>query len=547
MVDLDGGALKPHPAPPLAALKDAGGWIVAAGLLAVYAAMLRRYAVDFPYTDDFSQLLAVPHYVRYAHTLQGKLDEIFSLMPEHRIATLRLAALVQAHVLGGIDFRGLMYFGSALMIAAGLLLVSTFDGSLRPLAAAVAAALLLSPASYEDSFWTTAALAHFAGAAYAIAALYCLSRPGLGWQLAAAVLALATAFTSAGGLMALPSAVVLLCIQKRWRSAVVWASCGAVLFALYFIGYEAPPYQGSLATYLRAPWVLMGFFFTALGAVGREATVALILGIGLALFWAWLVLSRRLRSVPAVTVAWIVFLALSFAAIAWGRAGFGFAAALLSRYRIYSEFAVLVTLAALVPQVSRAAGMRILLIALPVTVALFLVSWRYDLPAMERYSMERRNELDYYAAEGHSLPAPIPPVAFRDFVLMASRDEGYYVPTRATPPRHLRAEAVRLDTRRPAAVGVEAPVVGKRVALIRVYAPGYEDGVLLWLKSADHQYRGTLDQMPRAPLALGFRTGFFRGLYSLEGVAPGRYRIGVMAAEGTSTSGAWSDEWLMVE
>ena len=544
MVDLGGEALRLHPAPRLIALS--GGWIVAAGLLAVYAAMLRRYAVDFPYADDFAQLLAVPHYVRYAHTLQGKLNEIFSLIPEHRIVTLRLAALFQAHVLGGIDFRGLMYFGSALMIAAGLLLVSTFDRSLRPLAAAVAAALLLSPASYEDTFWTTAALAHFAGAAYAIAALYCLSRAGLGWQLAAAVLALATAFTTAGGLMVFPSAVALLCVQKRWRSAVGWGLCGAVLFAVYFLGYEG--FQGSLATYLREPWGLMGFFFTALGAVGREATVALTLGIGLTLFWAWLVLSRRLRSLPAVAVGWIVFLALSFAAIAWGRAGFGFAAALLSRYRVYSEFAVLVTLAALLSQLSRDAGMRLLLIALPVTVALFLASWRYDLPAMEGYSMERRNELDYYVAEGHSLPAPIPPVAFRDFVLMASRDEGYYVATGATPPRHLRAEGITLDTTRPSpAIGVEAPVVGKRVALIRVYAPGYDDGVFLWLKSVDHQYAGTLDQMPRAPLALGFRTGFFRGLYSLEGIAPGRYRIGVAAGERMSMSAAWSDEWLMVE
>jgi hypothetical protein len=508
--------------------------------------MLRGYAVDFPYADDFAQLLAVPHYVRYAHTLQAKLHEIFSLIPEHRIATLRLAALVQAHVLGGINFRGLMYFGSALMVGAGLVVVSTFDRSLRSLAAAVAAALLLSPASYEDSFWTTAALAHFAGTAYAIAALYCLSRPGLVWQLTAAVLALATAFTTAGGLMAFPSAVVLLCIQKRWRSAAAWAIAGAALFAIYFIGYEPPPYQVSLATYLGEPGMLMGFFFTALGAVGRELGAALPVGIGLTLCWSWLVLSRRLRSVPAVPVAWIVFLALSVAAIAWGRAGFGFAAALLSRYRIYSEFAVLVTTAAILPQISRAAGLRILLIALPITLALFVVSWRYDLPAMERYSMERRNELDYYVAEGHSLPAPIPPPAFRDFVLAASREEGYYVPTEGTPPRHLRADGSVLYTA-PPAIGVEAPVAGSRVALIRVYAPGYENGLFLWLKSGDHQYRGILDPMPRAPLALGFRTGFFRGLYSLEGIAHGRYRIGVAASQSTSTSVAWSDEWLMVE
>ena len=544
--EVGGETLKLHPGPRAGALTRSG-WIVAACLCALYAAMLRRYAVDFPCADDFGQILAVPHYVRYAQTLQAKLKEIFSLVPEHRIVTLRLAALVQAHVLGGIDFRALMYFGSALMMAAGLLLISTFDRSLRPLAAPVAAALLLSPASYEATLWPTAALQHFGGLAYAIAALYCLSRPGLRWQLAAALLAFATAFTSAGGLMVFPSAVVLLCVQKRWRSAVGWTFCGAILFAGYFIGYEAPPYQGSLASHLQQPWLLADFFFSTFGAVGRDATAALILGIGLALFWAWLLLSRRMQSVPAVAMAWIVFLALSVAAITWGRVGFGIPGALLSRYRIYSEFAVLVSLAALLSQVSRDAGVRILLIALPASLALFVASWRYDLPAMEWYSIDRRNELDYYAAEGHNLPAPASAVAFRDFVLAASRDEGYYVPTRATPPRHLRPEAIALDTSRPAAVAVQAPIVGKRVVLIRVYARGYGDGAFVWLKSADRQYRGTLDQMPRAPLALGFRTGFFWGLYRLEGIAPGRYRIGVLAGERESPSAAWSDEWLTVE
>jgi hypothetical protein len=41
---------------------------------------------------------------------------LFALAVEHRIVTMRLAAIVQTWLPGGLDFRGLIYFGNLLCV-----------------------------------------------------------------------------------------------------------------------------------------------------------------------------------------------------------------------------------------------------------------------------------------------------------------------------------------------------------------------------------------------------------------------------------------------
>lgn len=529
-------------------LQSAVGWLLAALLLATYVAMLRRYSVNFPSADDFVQFLAVPHYFAHEATLRGKLTHLFTLAVEHRIVTLRLAALVQGHFLGGLNFQVLMYAGSVLLVIAGALLISTFDGAARPLLAAIATALLLPPANYEATFWATGALTHFAVLGDVFAALYCLSRRGVSWHIGAWVLALTAAFTSANGLMAFPAAVLLLGMMRRQRLALVWAVLGAALFGVYFVGYEAPAHQLSLGDYLLDPFVPLRFFFTSLGAMAHDASFARALGVSISLFWTFLILSGRVKSLPPVFVAWSVFLLLSFAAITWGRAGFGDRGALVSRYRGYSEFAVLLTLMALFWQLPRTLGMRLLWTALPLSLVAFVASWRYDLPELERFFIWHQYSLDYYVAEGHSAPNDPPPEAFRDFMLEAARELRVYDPSEvAHAPLNLVVDSRALDARSSLSMRAEIPTVGRRAMIVNAYGLGHEADAVIWLENDKRKYRGALEAMPSAPLALGRRTGFLWGVYALAGVTPGRYRLGVGFDDGASPAVTWSDYWLDVE
>ncbi len=226
-----------------------------------------------------------------------------------------------------------------------------------------------------------------------------------------------------------------------------------------------------------------------------------------------------------------MFLLLSFAAITWGRAGFGDRGALLSRYRGYSEFAVLLTLMALFWQLPRTLGMRLLWTALPLTLVAFAASWRYDLPQLERFFIWHP-----------------PPEAFRDFMLEAARELGVYDPSRvARAPLNLVADNRALDATRPQLIWVERPIAGKRAMIVNAHGPGHEADAVIWLEGDQHKYRGAFEAMPRAPLALGRRTGFLWGVYALAGVTPGRYRLGVGVDDAISPVVAWSDYWVNVE
>jgi len=66
--------------------------------------MLHRYVVDFPFEDDFVQVLAAPGYFEFYPTWREKIADLFSLSVEHRIVTMRLAAIVQTWLPGWARF-----------------------------------------------------------------------------------------------------------------------------------------------------------------------------------------------------------------------------------------------------------------------------------------------------------------------------------------------------------------------------------------------------------------------------------------------------------
>src|SRR5690349_19865389 len=151
-------------------------WIASALLLAAYACVFTRYAVDFPRVDDYSQLLAVPYYVSLEPTAADALAYLLSLSVEHRIATLRLAALAQARYLGGLDFIALMALGAVVLALGVAVVVMQAPRAHRAWVALVAVALFVSPVHYEAQYWATGALQHEGVLGLALVALWLVAR-----------------------------------------------------------------------------------------------------------------------------------------------------------------------------------------------------------------------------------------------------------------------------------------------------------------------------------------------------------------------------------
>lgn len=514
---------------------DLAAWVAVATLLALHFARLARFAVDWPFHDDFTQILAVPGYLAQMPSLTERLQYVCSLSIEHRIATLRLAGWFGSLLPGGLDFRLLIVLGNVLGVVAGAILVVLFPRPQRAMAALVAALLLTSATHYGAQYWATGALQHFGVSAYVMVALLSVDR---GRTMVAATAALAAAFTAANGLMVVPAAVLLLALAGRRREAVVWAIAGAALFALYFIGYETPAGRMSVADVLRDPLRLAVFGLAALGGIGDTYVPSVMLGGTIAAAWLALLVTGAWRRVPPIVVASMLFFALTCAAIALGRAALGAEAVTMSRYRVYSAAAILLTLAALLPLARPMQGASALAAVTLLAAVLHVVGGMSAMPYMIELSSLQRTARDRFAIDGHGFFLGFPDAEFGAYTLRRARDIGAYhgarhgsppiVPTGGAPPagegpsifsNHVHANA--------------------RVVSVVGMMSGSHRAATLWLDDGRAAFRAELAAVRCTWPDWRARCTVFRGTVDLGSLPAGRYRIGYGTGKGPGVS--WTD------
>ncbi len=527
----------------LAVLAQPLGWALATALVGAYVWMFSRYAVDFPVADDWTQILPVPYYFGIQPTAWKALQYLFSLSIEHRIVTLRLAAIIQATLLGGLNFTVLMAFGTAVLTAGAALVVWTTPRTCRPWIAALAAALLLSPINCEAQFWASGALAHFGVIGYSVAALFLVSRPGARSLVAGACLACAAMLTTANGLMVCPAIALMLWVQQRPRAAAAWIVIGVAAMAVYFVGYERPSHVESLSALLVHPLALVRFYLAASGSVAVTLGPSLVIGMALSAAWLWLI-SRHARVLPPFLVGCAAFLVLSYAAMTIGRAAFGDEGALLSRYRAYSEMFVLVTAAAVVQVVGRRAALRVAAAALSASIVWFIVGWHTFVPIIAHASISYASSRAHYAATQHAIFDQWPAPEFGDFVLHQAQALGYFQPV-AAPALPVIPET------RPAGVAERSSLLVERLSVqphtvtIRGFVPPGPGAAALWLDDGARMLRVPLHSLPGVETPLGQGWAFFWGTVTL---APGNahpYRIGYGVDTTASTPLVfWTDQWV---
>lgn len=522
------------------------GWIVAGSLIAVSIGLLYRYAVNFPHADDFSQLLIVPREYLNMSTLWDRVVYIFSLSVEHRIATLRLAALAQVKLFGALDFVLLIAWGWVLLTCATALVVWSSNKPMRPLLATTAVALLYSPVNYEAQYWATGALQHFGVIGFSFGAIHCLQRNRPIASLASLALSLAASFTSANGLMVFPAAVVVLWTSGRRRDAVIWSGLMTLLFASYFAGKDPSGTQITMLGAMIEPLRLAQFFLMTLGSLAIKPQPAMFAGAALIGTWAWLLVRYR-GLIPPTLLGWFAFLVLSAAAMAVGRANFGTDGALISRYRVYSEMAVLVTLATVANQISICRARLLLWATAPLSVIWFAGSLLSNIDAITHASLLQQVRLDETANIGYSDYGAWPPAAHGGFVLSAAGEFGYFDAKRVARPMvslvldegeqsSLARLPVRLD--HIAQTGGVLSAFG--------FAANNSNTVSLWLGDSSRRYRAAMVIQPRV-LGLSAGNGVkFSGTMSVVGLAPSLYRVGFSVGDSLPTAVYWTDHLVLV-
>jgi hypothetical protein len=412
----------------------------------------------------------------------------------------------------------------------------------------LAALLLFSPTNYSAQYWVTGVLAHVAVIAYAFGALFCLTRPGVSWDIAAVLLALCAVLTVANGLMVLPVGTALLWLRGRRLAAALWAAMTVALFATYFIGYDAPADRPPMLLVLLQPFRLFVLYLSALGSMGERFALSVFLGALMVAVWGWLLVTRRDIGVSPVLIAWMGFLALSAAAVTVGRAPLGDDALLISRYRVYSEIAVLVTVVAAISRVGSRGARWILPPMLVCATLWFWQGWETNVQVIGDIAARQRNALDHYLLNGHGVYSePVPPQDFGDFMLRRAKEFGYFLPMPQSPPApQMIASAAAPHAGPLPQLWAAPPHADTDAVSVRGVIMVNEQHAALWLKSDGQQYSGPL-KTQRLFRSLGERDwAVFWNTLPLRGIASGHYRVGYALGDDGRAEVQWSDVWLDV-
>lgn len=328
----------------------AGAALLAAYLLPMLAViwLIARYGVNVPLGDEWT---LVPSFESFATGDIG-LRDLQHLNNEHRVILPRFILAALAWV-SGWNVIWEMY--ASLVVAAFTFLMyyrlaaqRRADPVLFHLAGLTTALLAFSPDQYGN--WLTGwHFIWFLPDVLVAGAILVLASPAAGSAdrrlILAGVLCVLASLSAAQGLFSwialLPSVACLYGRRGELAKRLVpWLGIFVLSVVVYLIDFQAPGGHPSVLYLLHAPWPVMQFFLTMLGAaIESFESVAALVGVvlcGVYIFFLVYAARHRKSQLARDLAPWLslgLFTLLFAAAATVGRAGFGLESALAGRYK----------------------------------------------------------------------------------------------------------------------------------------------------------------------------------------------------------------------
>lgn len=324
-------------------------WIVALLIAAFYSVVI-AFAGNYPIGDDYALLDFTNRFVD-AHGIRDSLSLVFAQHNEHRIITTRLAFLACRWILGGVDFRVVIVIGSLSYAGIFILLVRSMPERCMadPRLLVFIACMVFQFGSAESLLCAMAGFSNLMVILCAFAAICCFDEKGTALKFAGAVaLSVLAVCTQGNGIIVPVIGVLQLLGKRRVAEAIVVIVVTAALLCGYFAGFE---FQGNGLETLRHGLKIAIFALAFLGSafgVGSTHHPALTLTVliptvtvGIGVVGATIAVFRRRGAAGAGPLGWfLVFLGLSASMAAASRYDFDISQAVVSRYHIYSNLAV---------------------------------------------------------------------------------------------------------------------------------------------------------------------------------------------------------------
>ncbi|WP_239795912.1 hypothetical protein [Candidatus Nitrotoga arctica] len=320
--------------------------LLLAAIIANHLLWVWHYAIPVPSGDDYVIILnrlIIFHDLPPDLSFSEKLGFFIGFSGgQHRLVFLNSVIVVLYKIVGNIDFHTLVLIGSSSLIAL-LWGLWKYAGSVLPISRnriayfLPVALLILSPAYFEASLWTTGVLQNLPVLAFAFFAIaYASQRSGFFFLVALFAALLATC-TAASGMAVFLACAAVLVAQRRFAHAFIMVLLFIAVAWVYTRGFPNDP---SIPV-TTSPSELIRFFLALCGALVWGKNGAIFLGVLLVAGFGVLTWQGLPKRNP---VLWGLglFVLLSMAMMSLGRAGFGVEAALLSRYKPYSGLMLVV-------------------------------------------------------------------------------------------------------------------------------------------------------------------------------------------------------------
>lgn len=355
-----------------------------------YSVVILRYAVDVPFQDDYDAILYFLNHFVEARTLQEKWMLLFVQHNEHRIVFDRIVALCYYTLFGEINFKSLIIFGNFGWLLTVIVLASHIRKKLglSLIYLLPIPYILLSFGHWENMFFAMAALQNYWFVLFSVWFLICLSANK---SLSCTVVFWAAMFTSGGGIVLYLFGNLYFVVTKRWKSLLLFFALSTLCVAIYFYGYQKPPYHPSIIATILNPLRTIEYFFAYWGNIGPWPLPQLYIAVGMVLS----LLSIYLAIKGQGNIFWqllIYYIALISVVTTLTRSGFGVFQAAASRYTLFPLLALVSIYIFIIT--SARVGMATRKIILAGTVVCAMLFWWANIFVVEHnhYFMTMKDE-----------------------------------------------------------------------------------------------------------------------------------------------------------
>ena len=308
----------------------------------IYFNLVNKYAVNFPYQDDYNAILEFLTQFKTA-SFVDKIALLFSQHADHRILHSRLIYVTYHAIFGKINFIHIIFIANLQLLVIFMVLVHFIKKAIPKywnVVSLIVGFCLFDPSSYENADFAMCGIQNYGIIMLFIVSLYLYTKSGNKYLVLAGLVEAICIFSSGNGLICALLITLYLILSKEKTKYITSGIIFVVCSALYYFHYTKAQNLGEVHeafSVIRAG----RFFFHMLGGhfsfdygipIGISALVLMVVLLPINLK-----LKFKENTLPLVCVLAVLMATTTTIALFRNNQDIGEIAAYSSRYLIYSH------------------------------------------------------------------------------------------------------------------------------------------------------------------------------------------------------------------